>query len=164
LVIMQRDYLEAIRAQLDGQQPGERGERHDLPAVTVKQKLARVGRVAQLERPAVEHIATLRIPADRMDLTVEGRLAKRFGDTDHHQEVAVGQPRETRIESTEHISLAAERTCQRRAREIDVVGRQDQPVLGKAHSSGTRCVTANWFTTARRGWVNMKCTATAMSS
>src|SRR5690606_32627736 len=164
LVIMQCDDLKPIRAQLDGQQPGERGERHDLPAVTVKQKLARVGRVAQFERPAVEHIAALRVPAEPLPRTVEARLAKRFRDPHHHQEVAVGQPRETRIEYAEHISLAAERPCQRRTCKIDIVGRQDQPVLGKTHSSAIRCVTASWFTTARRGCVSMKCTATAISS
>src|SRR5690606_35948636 len=136
----------------------------DLPAVSVEQEFARIRGVAQLDRPAVEHVAGRRIPADRVNLAAERRLAQCLGHAHHHQQVAVGKPGQARVERAENVGFGIEPPREWRAREVDVVRRQDQPIDGKIHSSLTRWVTAICCTTARRGWVSMKCTATAMSS
>ncbi len=111
--------------------------------MAAQQEFARIGGVHQLQRPCVEHETAgigialalvgrlLRHPAYGMSLAVVNRFAQGFGDPHHHQQIAAGQARQAGIEGSKHIGLGVEMPRERRAREIDVVRHEHEPVLGK---------------------------------
>ena len=87
-------------------------------------------------------------------MPVKDRLAQRLRDADHHQQIAVGKPRQPRIERAQHIGFGAEMTGKRRAGKVDVVRDEHQFVDGVAHSLDCiRGAIVSCWTTARRGWV-----------
>ncbi|MFD1787095.1 hypothetical protein ACFSC3_05875 [Sphingomonas floccifaciens] len=132
-VVVDRDDLQSIGRHFHRQQPAERRQRHHLPARRAHHELARVLGIDMLQRPGVEHIAAVD-PTDRMDVSIVDRFAQRLRDTNHQQQITVRQTRHAGVERAQHIGFGIEMPAQRRARQVDIVRREDQPVGGKAHS------------------------------
>src|SRR3546814_19181875 len=74
---MRRDHVQPVGSQLDRQEPGKRGQRHDLPASAMNEEFSRVGGVAQFKRPGVANIAPL-VPANAVDMAIRHRFAPRL--------------------------------------------------------------------------------------
>jgi hypothetical protein len=104
-VVMDSHDFQSIGAHLDRQQPGKRGQRHDLPPIAVDLELARIRGICVLQRPTIKNVAIRAVPADRVDLAVENRLLQRLGHAHHQQQVAVGEPRHARVERAEDVSF-----------------------------------------------------------
>src|SRR3546814_10298497 len=84
----------------------------------MNEEFSRVGGVAQFKRPGVANIAPL-VPANAVDMAIRHRFAQRLRDAHEHQQIAVGQAREPRIEGAEHEGFSIEMARERRARKID---------------------------------------------
>ena len=132
-IVVDRLDAAALWIKLDGEQPRQRRQRHHLPSAAAHQELARIGGVDELERPGIELVGSI-LPADRADVAVADRGAQRLGDADHQEEVAVGQPSHAGIEGAEDIGLLIDVPGERRAREINVVGREDEVIEREGHS------------------------------
>src|SRR3546814_14279605 len=63
---------------------------------------------------------------------------QRLGDPHHQQQIAAREPRHPRIERAEHIGIGVDPPRERRPREIDVTGRQNEVIEKEAHLSETR--------------------------
>src|SRR3546814_10419499 len=74
---MRRDHVQPVGSQLDRQEPGKRGQRHDLPASAMNEEFSRVGGVAPFKRPGVANIAPL-VPATAVDMAIRHRFAQRL--------------------------------------------------------------------------------------
>jgi hypothetical protein len=86
LVIVDREALKPVRCQFHREQPGQEGQRHDLPAAAALHELAWIGGVGMFERPCIEHIAAgtaIAFPANDVDMTIADRVAQRLGDPHH---------------------------------------------------------------------------------
>src|SRR3546814_11770092 len=65
-------------------------------------------------------------------------FTQRLGDPHHQQQMAAREPRHPRIERAEHIGIGVDPPRERRPREIDVTGRQNEVIEKEAHLSETR--------------------------
>src|SRR3546814_5610121 len=63
-----------------------------------------------------------------MDMAVANRRAQRLGDARHHQQIAVGKAGQAGVEGSQHMGFNPKIPGERRTREIDVVGCQNQAV------------------------------------
>src|SRR3546814_7352788 len=101
-------------------------------ASAMNEEFSRVGGVAQFKRPGGANIAPL-VPANAVDMAIRHRFAQRLRDAHEHQQIAVGQAREPRIEGAEHEGFGIEMARERRARKIDIVGTEYQAVDCEIH-------------------------------
>src|SRR5689334_17952722 len=60
-------------------------------------------------------------------IVAHGR-AQRFGDADHHEQVAVRQPREARIERAEDVGVFHYRRTQRRPRQVNIARAENDAI------------------------------------
>src|SRR3546814_3748200 len=65
-------------------------------------------------------------------------FTQRLGDPHHQQQIDAREPRHPRIERAEHIGIGVDPPRERRPREIDVTGRQNEVIEKEAHLSETR--------------------------
>src|SRR3546814_9629217 len=76
-------------------------------------------------------------------------FTQRLGDPHHQQQMAAREPRHPRIERAEHIGIGVDPPRERRPREIDVTGRQNEVIEKEAHLSETRQTVAGSAATRR---------------
>ena len=90
-----------------------------------------------------------------MDEAVLDRMLQRFCHAHHHQEVAVRQPGQRRVERAEDKRFDPKVPRQRRLTEIDVIGDEDKLIDGVVHFLACmRGERVSCCTTVRRGCVS----------